>query len=75
MMGAFVGGLLLFLLGLLIAVLGGTAAGLMVMGGGLVVSGIGGSVSLTVRYTIISGSSGVVLILVGAFFDYISKSI
>jgi len=73
LLGVFVLGIVLFLLGLIVAVGGGIGTGLMIMGGGCILSGIGGSVSFKVQYTVTTGTTGAVLLLVGAFFDYFSN--
>ena len=70
--GVFIISVILILAGLGIAITGGIGTGLMLIGGGCILAGIGGSVHFETRYVIISGGGGFVLLLVGAFFDYIS---
>ncbi len=71
-LGVFVLGVILIVLGLVIAIAGGISAGLMTVGVGCILSGLGGSAYFEVRYTVMSGASGGVLFLAGAFFDYLS---
>lgn len=70
--GVFVLGVALILVGLFVAIIGGIGEGLMTIGVGCILSGLGGSVHFETRYRVISGTTGAVLILIGAFFDYLN---
>jgi hypothetical protein len=67
-------GIFVVLIGLFIALVN-TGQGLMWMGAGFVIGGFGGSLTFQSRLLALSGLGGMVLIVIGALFDQISRSL